>query len=69
MPEAVPDCDGIPVSARRDVLVAPFNAPGVTAEIIDQHHADIAAIIVEPLQRSLSIDFRVRNSPKEMKLR
>lgn len=52
-PEAVPDCDGIPDSARRDTLVAPFNDIETTTRIIDQHAQDIAAVIVEPLQRSL----------------
>jgi glutamate-1-semialdehyde 2,1-aminomutase len=52
-PDAVPDCDGIPQSARRDVLVAPFNDFDNTAAIIEQHHSDLAAVIVEPLQRAL----------------
>jgi len=52
-PEASADCDGIPGASLRDVLVAPFNDPETTARIIEQHHAEIAAIIVEPLQRAL----------------
>jgi glutamate-1-semialdehyde 2,1-aminomutase len=52
-PEAVPDCDGIPSTARHDVLVAPFNDPATTAAIIEEHHRELAAVIVEPLQRSL----------------
>jgi glutamate-1-semialdehyde 2,1-aminomutase len=52
-PEAVPDCDGIPGASRRDVLVAPFNDADTTARIVDQHQGEIAAVIVEPLQRSL----------------
>jgi glutamate-1-semialdehyde 2,1-aminomutase len=52
-PESVPDCDGIPVAAGRDVLVAPFNDLSTTTEIVARHHAELAAIIVEPLQRSL----------------
>jgi glutamate-1-semialdehyde 2,1-aminomutase len=52
-PEAAPDCDGVPGSAREDVLVAPFNDVGVTGRIIDEHHGDLAAVIVEPLQRAL----------------
>jgi glutamate-1-semialdehyde 2,1-aminomutase len=53
-PDAAPDCDGIPRSARQDVLVAPFNDLGTTAAIIERHHHDLAAVIVEPLQRSLA---------------
>jgi glutamate-1-semialdehyde 2,1-aminomutase len=52
-PDAIPDCDGIPDSARRDVLVAPFNDVETTMHIIEQHASDIAAVIVESLQRSL----------------
>jgi glutamate-1-semialdehyde 2,1-aminomutase len=52
-PEAVPDCDGIPGSARQDVLVAPFNDPDAATAIIDKHHRELAAVIVEPLQRAL----------------
>ena len=52
-PESSPDCDGIPRSARNDVLVAPFNDLDTTAAIIERHHTELAAVIVEPLQRAL----------------
>jgi glutamate-1-semialdehyde 2,1-aminomutase len=52
-PEAAPDCDGITDAARHDVLVAPFNDLETTVAIIEQHHRDLAAVIVEPLQRAL----------------
>src|SRR5439155_8135282 len=52
-PEASPDCDGIPHSSRHDVLVAPFNDFDTTAAIIKQHHRELAAVLVEPLQRAL----------------
>ena len=52
-PESLPDCAGIPAAACRDVLTVPFNDLATTAAIIDQHRQDIAAVIVEPLQRSL----------------
>jgi glutamate-1-semialdehyde 2,1-aminomutase len=52
-PEAVPDCDGIPAGACSDVLVAPFNDPEATAALIGQHWRELAAVIVEPLQRAL----------------
>src|SRR5438034_11330776 len=52
-PEALPDCDGIPRSARQDVLVAPFNDLDTTAPIIEQHHRELAAVLVEPLQRAV----------------
>src|SRR5205814_510586 len=53
-PEAVPDCDGIPGSSLADVLVAPFNDAATTARIIEAHHRELAAVIVEPLQRVLT---------------
>jgi glutamate-1-semialdehyde 2,1-aminomutase len=52
-PEATPDCDGIARSARHDVLIAPFNDLETTAAIIERHHRDLAAVIVEPLQRAI----------------
>jgi glutamate-1-semialdehyde 2,1-aminomutase len=52
-PEAVPDCDGITAAARQDVLVAPFNDPETTTALINRHHHELAAVIVEPLQRIL----------------
>src|SRR5262245_56051836 len=52
-PDAMPDCDGIPRSARHDVLIAPFNDLETTAAIIERHHRDLAAVIVEPLQRAI----------------
>jgi glutamate-1-semialdehyde 2,1-aminomutase len=52
-PEAVPDCDGITAAARQDVLVAPFNDPETTTALIERYHRELAAVIVEPLQRTL----------------
>lgn len=52
-PEAEPDCDGIPPGACRDVLVAPFNDLSMTTAIIEEHRQELAAVIVEPLQRAL----------------
>ena len=53
-PESSPDCDGIPRSVRADVLVAPFNDIAATSAIIEKHHKELAAVIVEPLQRALN---------------
>jgi glutamate-1-semialdehyde 2,1-aminomutase len=52
-PEAMPDCDGIPAGACRDVLVAPFNDLSTTRDVVERHHRELAAVIVEPLQRAL----------------
>jgi glutamate-1-semialdehyde 2,1-aminomutase len=51
-PQPIPDCDGIPSTAQQDVLVAPFNDDAATT-LIERHHAELAAVIVEPLQRVL----------------
>jgi glutamate-1-semialdehyde 2,1-aminomutase len=52
-PASSPDCDGIPRSAQQDVVVAPFNDLDTTAAIIERHHGELAAVIVEPMQRAL----------------
>ncbi len=52
-PHAAADCDGIPHAVLQDVLVAPFNDLATTTTIIDQHQGELAAVIVEPLQRAL----------------
>jgi glutamate-1-semialdehyde 2,1-aminomutase len=52
-PDAEPDSIGIPEALRGQVLVAPFNNAAKAVEIIEQHAAELAAVIVEPLQRVL----------------
>jgi len=52
-PNADPDSIGIPEVLRGQVLVAPFNDAQRAVEIIDQHANELAAVIVEPLQRVL----------------
>lgn len=52
-PAAEPDCDGIPTSSLADVLVAPFNDLDAACEIMDAHAREIAAVIVEPMQRAI----------------
>jgi glutamate-1-semialdehyde 2,1-aminomutase len=53
-PNAAPDSIGIPEALRGQVLVAPFNDAERAVQIIDQHAAELAAVIVEPLQRVLT---------------
>jgi glutamate-1-semialdehyde 2,1-aminomutase len=53
-PAAEPDCDGVPESARGDTLVAPFNDLATTRQIIEAHAREIAAVIVEPMQRAIT---------------
>jgi glutamate-1-semialdehyde 2,1-aminomutase len=53
-PSPHPNSSGIPESAAANVLVAPFNDVATTTAIIERHHDQIAAVIVEPLQRTIA---------------
>ncbi|MEM1361738.1 MAG: aminotransferase class III-fold pyridoxal phosphate-dependent enzyme [Pseudomonadota bacterium] len=50
-PIAVPDSAGIPQSVADQVLVAPFNDLDAVSTLLAEHSGELAAIIVEPLQR------------------
>lgn len=50
-PQAVPDSAGIPESVRAEMLIAPFNDPDYIRSLLAEHGDQVAAIIVEPLQR------------------
>ncbi len=50
-PLAVPDSAGIPDSVRDSMIIAPFNDAETTVSIMDEYRDEIAAVIVEPLQR------------------
>jgi glutamate-1-semialdehyde 2,1-aminomutase len=52
-PIPVPNSAGIPGCIEREVLVAPFNDIEITSAIIEKHHDDLAAVIVEPMQRTI----------------
>jgi glutamate-1-semialdehyde 2,1-aminomutase len=49
-PQAVADSAGIPQLVADEMLIAPFNELDAVASLLDEHD-DVAAIIVEPLQR------------------
>ena len=49
-PQAVPDSAGIPQGVADQMLIAPFNDLAAVETLLSEHD-DIAAIIVEPLQR------------------
>ncbi len=53
-PSADADSAGIPRVLASEVLVAPFNDAARATEIIRDHAAELAAVIVEPLQRVLT---------------
>ncbi len=50
-PDAVPDSAGIPESLRAEMLVAPFNDIESAVSLFSEYGNEIAAVIVEPLQR------------------
>ena len=50
-PQADPSSAGIPPAVVDDILVAPYNDVAAAAQIISEHAGELAAVIVEPLQR------------------
>ena len=53
-PQAVPSSAGIPRAIQDLMLIAPFNDLDTTNAIIEAHHQELAAVIVEPLQRIIA---------------
>lgn len=49
-----PDSRGVPEALGELVLVAPYNDLETTASIIQRHKDELAAVIVEPFQRSIA---------------
>ncbi|MDX1488688.1 MAG: aspartate aminotransferase family protein [Acidiferrobacterales bacterium] len=50
-PEPDPTSADVKHTAKRDILVAPFNDIELTRRIVTEHARELAAVIVEPLQR------------------
>jgi len=53
-PQPIPDSAGIPKSVGDEMLVAPFNDLETAASLVREHRDELAAIIVEPVQRLIS---------------
>ena len=53
-PQAEPSSSGIPAAIQDLTLIAPFNDLKTTTPIIEAHHEELAAVIVEPLQRVIA---------------
>ena len=53
-PQAVASSGGIPKAIEDLTLIAPFNDLDTTTAIIEAHHEELAAVIVEPLQRVIA---------------
>jgi len=52
-PRSRPDSVGVPPQSGETVLVAPFNDAAAAVAMIERHAHELAAVIVEPLQRVL----------------
>ena len=52
-PNSSPSSAGIPKSQSGDILVTPFNDVEKASSVIEEYKDDLAAIIVEPLQRCI----------------
>jgi glutamate-1-semialdehyde 2,1-aminomutase len=52
-PVGQPDTGGIPTGIREQILIAPYNDLDTVARIFKEHQDDIAALIVEPVQRNI----------------
>ena len=52
-PHAKPDSIGVPHETGATVLVTPFNETAAAVALIERHAHELAAVIVEPLQRVL----------------
>ena len=50
-PEAVPNAGGVPRAIVDTVLMAPYNDAEAATALIEKHHDELAAVIVEPMQR------------------
>ena len=48
-PHAVPGAVGVPSEIAESVVVLPFNGPEATANLIEEYHAELAAVILEPV--------------------
>ena len=53
-PEPVRGSGGVPQAISDTVLIAPYNDADSSTAIIEKHHDELAAVIVEPMQRILS---------------
>ena len=52
-PHATADSAGLPKAYGDDILVSPFNSTGEAVELIEEYGDELAAVVVEPLQRCI----------------
>ena len=53
-PQPEPSSAGIPRAVQETVLVAPFNDLAAVEDLLDRRHNELAAVIVEPVQRVIA---------------
>ena len=53
-PQPEPSSAGIPRAVQETVLVAPFNDLTAVEDLLDRRHDEVAAVIVEPVQRVIA---------------
>ena len=52
-PSHHPDSAGIPAAVQELVITAPFNNADIACGLVEEHAGELAAVIVEPVQRSI----------------
>lgn len=50
-PQGIPDSGGVPEVLQSQVLISPYNDLEAVSQLVAEHGKDLAAIIVEPVQR------------------
>jgi len=50
-----PSSAGVPVGAARDTLTAQFNNLGSVEELFNEHHGQVAAVIIEPVAANMGV--------------
>ena len=53
-PQPEPGSAGIPRAVQETVLIAPFNDLNAVEDLLDRYHDELAAVIVEPVQRVIA---------------
>jgi len=54
-PNTVPASAGLPRSRVEETVIAPYNNPEALAAILERHGAEVAAIIIEPVQFNIGV--------------
>ena len=65
-PHAQPDSVGVPAQTGETVLVTPFNDAMRAVEMIERHAHELAAVMVEPLQRVLQLELGFLEAVREV---